>query len=131
MIKRGSPISLSRKGSGKTCHRFEDEYGELDSPFMDRPTTGGEAKGYLEGPPENKGGSVPGQSKSSSVRRTRRYDFELEANREEKDRHICTIPRIVTQAWVQGMHPPGEKVSSTVESHPVRGGMIRMIIVEK
>jgi len=44
--------------------------------------------------------------------------------------HICTIPRIGIQAWVLGMHPPGDKVPSTVGSHPVRGGMRRMTIVE-
>ena len=42
---------------------------------MERPTPGG-----------YKGGSAPGQSKSPSVRRMRRDDFELESSREEKDR---------------------------------------------
>ena len=66
--------------------RFEDEYDELDSAFTERPTPGGEDKGYFEGSRGNKGGSAPGQSKSLSVRRTRRDDFELESSREEKDR---------------------------------------------
>jgi len=53
---------------------------------MDRPTPGGEGKGYFEGPRGNTGGSAPGQSKSPSVRRTRRDNFELESSHEEKDR---------------------------------------------
>jgi len=88
--KRGKPYELKQEREwwqgSKSPERFEDEYGELDSAFLDRPSPGGEGKGYLEGTPGNNGGSVPGQSKSSSVQRTRRYDFELESSREERDR---------------------------------------------
>ena len=44
--------------------------------------------------------------------------------------HMCTIPRIGPQAWGLGMHPPGDKVPFPIGSHPGRGGMRRMIIVE-
>ena len=54
--------------------RFEDEYSELEAAFIDRPTPGG-----------YEGRSAPGQSKSTSVRRTRRDDFELESSSDERD----------------------------------------------
>jgi hypothetical protein len=53
--------------------RFEDS--ELDATFIERPTPGG-----------YKSKSAPGQSKSPSVRRTRRDDFELESSSDERDR---------------------------------------------
>ena len=46
--------------------RFEDDTSELDATFIERPTPGG-----------YKSTSAPGQSKSPSVRRMRRDDFEL------------------------------------------------------
>ena len=60
----------------------------------------------------------------------RRYDFELESSHKEKDRAYMHDSQKGIPALVLGMHPPGDKVSSTVGSHPVRGGMRRMIIVE-
>jgi hypothetical protein len=54
---------------------FEDEHSELDATFIERPTPGG-----------YKSKSAPGQSKSPSVRRTRRDDFELESSSNERDR---------------------------------------------
>jgi len=88
--KGEKPYQFKKEGEwwpgSQSPERFDDDYGELDSAFLDRPTPGGDGKGYLEGPPGNKGGLAPGQSKSSSVQRTRRYDFELESSREEKDR---------------------------------------------
>lgn len=53
---------------------------------MERQIPGEEDKGYLEVPMGNKGGSALGQSKSPSVRRMRRDDFELESSRENKNR---------------------------------------------
>jgi hypothetical protein len=53
--------------------RFEDS--ELDATFIERLTPGG-----------YKSKSAPGQSKSPSVRRTRRDDFELESSSDERDR---------------------------------------------
>ena len=49
----------------------------------------------------------------------------LSWNRAAKKRtgRTCTIPRIGTQAWVLGMHLPGDKVS-TVGSRPVRGNEV-------
>ena len=88
--KGGKSYQLKQEGRwwqrSQSPERFEDEYGELDSAFTERPTPGGEDKGYFEGSRGNKGGLASGQSKSSSVRRTRRDDFELESSREEKDR---------------------------------------------
>ena len=55
--------------------RFEDEHSELEAAFIVRPTPGG----YT-------GKSAPGQSKSPSVRRTCRDDFELESRNDERDR---------------------------------------------
>ena len=53
--------------------RFEDEYSKLEAAFIERPTPGG-----------YKSKSAPGQSKSPSVRRTRRDDFELESSSNER-----------------------------------------------
>jgi hypothetical protein len=55
--------------------RFEDDYSEMETTFMERPTPGG-----------FKSTSAPGQSKSPSVRRTRRDDFEWDSSRDERDR---------------------------------------------
>jgi hypothetical protein len=49
--------------------RFEDEHSELEAAFIESPTPGG-----------YKSKSALGQSKSPSVRRTRRGDFELESS---------------------------------------------------
>ena len=88
--KGGKSYQLKQEGRwwqrSQSPERFEDEYGELDSAFTERPTPGGEDKGYFEGSRGNKGGLTSGQSKSPSVRRTCRDDFELESSREEKDR---------------------------------------------
>ena len=77
--KGGKSYQLKQEGEwwqrSQSPERFEDEYSELESAFMERPTS----RGY-------KGGSAPGQSKSPSVRRMRHDDFELEWSREEKDR---------------------------------------------
>jgi len=53
---------------------------------MEKQTPGGEDKGFFEGPRGNKSESAPGHLQSPSVRRTRRDDFEIESNREERDR---------------------------------------------
>ena len=45
-------------------------------------------------------------------------------------RHICTIFRLETQTYVLGMRFPGDKVSPTVGSQPVREEMRHMIIGE-
>ena len=55
--------------------RFEDNTSELDATFIERPTPGG-----------YKSTSASGQSKSPSVRRTRRDDFELDSSSDERDR---------------------------------------------
>jgi hypothetical protein len=55
--------------------RFEDDYSEMETTFMERPTPGG-----------FKSTSAPGQSKSPSVRRTRRDDFEWDSSSDERDR---------------------------------------------
>ena len=72
-----SPIIVSRKGTGGNSppERFEDEYSKLEATFIERPTPGG-----------YKSKSAPRQSKSPSVRRTRRDDFELESSSDERDR---------------------------------------------
>lgn len=86
--------------------RLEDDYGKMDSAFMEKQTPGGEDRGYFkgprgnkgesalqhsnyfEGPRGNKGESAPRHSKPS-VRRMRREEFELDWCREERDRaHI-------------------------------------------
>ena len=78
-IKRGKSYQLKQEGEwwqrSQSPERFEDEHSELETAFIEKPTPGG-----------YKGGSAPGQSKSSSVRRTRRDDCELELSRDEKDR---------------------------------------------
>ena len=65
---------------------------------------------------------VLGEIKVDQLRDNRsRYQFGervvtiLSWNRAAKKRtgHICTIPIIGTQAWVLGMHSPGDKVPST------------------
>jgi hypothetical protein len=53
--------------------RLEDEYSELEAAFIEKPTPGG-----------YKSKSAPGQSKSPSVRRTHRCDFELESSSDER-----------------------------------------------
>ena len=82
----GKSYQLKQQGEwwqrSHSPEKFEDENGELDSAFMERPIPWG----YVEGPRGNKGGSGSGQSKSPLVRRTRRDDFELESSCEEKDR---------------------------------------------
>jgi hypothetical protein len=55
--------------------RVEDEYSEMETTFMERPTPGG-----------FKCTSAPGQSKSPSVRRTRRDDFDWDSSSDERDR---------------------------------------------
>ena len=78
-IKRGKSYQLKQEGEwwqrSQSLERLEDEYSELESAFMERPTPGG-----------YQGGSPPGQSKSPLVRKTLRDDFDLESSREEKDR---------------------------------------------
>ena len=64
----GNPILISRKVTGGKSHspdRFDDDYSEMEATFIGRPTPGGD-----------RSTSAPGQSKSVSVRRTRREDFE-------------------------------------------------------
>jgi hypothetical protein len=77
--KGGKSYQLKQEGEwwrrSQSPERFKGEYSELESAFMERPTPG-----------VYKGGSVPGQSKSPSVRRMRGDNFELESSREEKDR---------------------------------------------
>lgn len=53
---------------------------------MEKQAPEGEDRGYFEGPGGNPGESAPGQSKSPSVRRARRDDFELYSGRKERDR---------------------------------------------
>ena len=55
--------------------RFEDDYSKLDATFIEGPTPGG-----------CKSTSAPGKSKSPSVRRTRRDNFELDSSSDEWDR---------------------------------------------
>jgi hypothetical protein len=45
--------------------------------------------------------------------------------------HICTIFRLETQTYVLGMRFPGDQVSPTVGSQPVRGEMRHKIIEER
>jgi hypothetical protein len=77
--KGGKSYQLKQEGEwwqrSQSSERFEEEYSELESAFIERSTPGG-----------YKGGSAPGQSKSPSVRRMRHDDFELESSRDEKDR---------------------------------------------
>jgi hypothetical protein len=112
--KGESPISLSRKGSGGKGHShprgLKDEHSELKTAFIERPTPG-----------RYKGGSAPGQSKSPSVRRTRRDDFELELSRDEKNRETDMG---AGYAFPRGQSPP------TVGSQQVRGEMRHRIIGE-
>jgi hypothetical protein len=61
--------------------RFEDEYSELEAAFIVRPTPGG-----------YKSKSAPGQSKSPSVRRKRRDDFELEPQTSRVTVTVATSP---------------------------------------
>ena len=91
---------------------------------------GGEDTGYFEGPPGNKVGSAPGQSKSPSVRRTRRYDFELESSREEKDRAYMHDSQNRDTGMGAGYASPRGQGLLHSGSYPVRGGMRSMIIVE-
>jgi hypothetical protein len=60
--------------------RVEDEYSEMKTTFMERPTPGG-----------FKCTSAPGQSKSPSVRRTRRDDFDWDSSSDERDRAYMHI----------------------------------------
>ena len=53
---------------------IEDDYSETEATFRERPTLGG-----------YKSTSVPGQSKSPSVRRTRREDLEWDSSSDERD----------------------------------------------
>jgi hypothetical protein len=55
--------------------RVEDEYNEMETTFMERQTPGG-----------FKCTSAPGQSKSPSMRRTRRDDFDWDSSSDERDR---------------------------------------------
>ena len=67
---------------------------------------------FIEKPiPEGyKGRSAPGQSKSPSVRRTRRDDFELESSSDERDRaymHDFQIRDSDIRAWYAFPRGPG------------------------
>jgi hypothetical protein len=97
--------------------RFEDEYSELETAFIERPTPG-----------EYKGGSAPGQSKSPSVRRTRRDDFELESSRDEKDRAYMHDSQNRDTDMGAGYAFPRGQGPNTVGSQPVRGEMRHRII---
>jgi hypothetical protein len=66
-----SPIIVSRKGTGGNSHIHPIDLKMI----LERPTPGG-----------YKSTSAPGQSKSPSVRRTRRDDFELDSSSDERDR---------------------------------------------
>jgi len=132
--KGEKPYQLKQEGEwwqrSQSPERFEDDYGELDSAFMERQTPGGEDKGYFEGPRGNKGGSAPGQLKSPSVRRTRRDDFELESSREEKDRAYMHESQIRDTGMGAGYASPrGQGLLHSRGSSSQRG-MWRMIIVE-
>ena len=87
--KEETPYPVKQEGEwwqrSQSPERLDDDCGELDSAFMERQTPGGEDKGYFEGPRGNKGESAPGQLQKPSVRRTRRDDFELESNHEERE----------------------------------------------
>jgi hypothetical protein len=76
--KGGKSYQIKQAGKwwqqSQSRERFEDEYSELEAAFIDRPTPGG-----------YEGRSSPGQSKSPSVRRTRRGDLELESSSDERD----------------------------------------------
>ena len=69
--KEEKPYQFKQEGEwwqrSQSPERFDDDYGELDSAFMERQTPGGEDKGYFEGPRGNKGESAPGQLQSPSV----------------------------------------------------------------
>jgi len=88
--KGEKPYQFKQEGEwwqrSQSPERFEDDYGELDSAFMEKQAPEGEDRGYFEGPGGNQGESAPGQSKSPSVRRARRDDFVLDSSREERDR---------------------------------------------
>jgi hypothetical protein len=77
--KEGRFYQIKQEGEwwqkSQSPERFEDEYNELEAAFIERPTPGG-----------YQGGSAPEQSKSPSVRRTCRDDFELESSSDERDR---------------------------------------------
>ena len=77
--KEGKFYQIKQEGEwwqkSQSPERFEDEYNELEAAFIERPTPGG-----------YQGVSAPGQSKSPSVRRTCRDDFELESTSDERDR---------------------------------------------
>ena len=60
--------------ASQSPERFEDEHSELEAAFRETNPRGYKSK------------SAPGQSKSPSVRRTRRDDFELESSSDERDR---------------------------------------------
>lgn len=120
----GKPISLSRKGSGgkgQSAERFEDVYGELDSAFLNSLTPGERAWDISRALRE---------TKVDKLRDNRSHYQFREHIVKKSTRHICTIPRNGTQAWELDTYPPEDHVSSTVGSRPVRGGMMRMIIVE-
>ena len=120
--KGGKSYQIKQEGQwwqrSQSPERFEGENSELEATFIEREPTPG---GY-------KGASAPGQSKSPSVRRTRRDDFELESSSDERDREYMHVFRLET--YVMGMRFPGDKISSTVGSQPVRGEMRHMIIGE-
>ena len=83
----------------KSPDRFEDEYSELEAAFIEKPIP----VGY-------KGRSAPGQSKSPSVRRTRRDDFESESSSDERDRaymHDFQIRDSDIRAWYAFPREPG------------------------
>ena len=78
--KGGKSYQIKQEGQwwqrSQSPERLEGETSELEAAFIEREPTPG---GY-------KGASAPGQSKSPSVRRTRRDDFELESSSDERDR---------------------------------------------
>jgi hypothetical protein len=101
--------------------RFEDEYSELDATFIERPTQGG-----------YKSKSAPGQSKSPSVRRTHRDDFERESSSDERDRtymhdlHIRDSDIRAGYAFPRGPYLPHSGVLASKrgkETHDYRGEM--------
>ena len=127
--KGGKPYQFKQEEErwqrSQSPDRFEDDYGELDSAFMERQTPGGEDKGYFEGPREIK----VDQLQDNRSRHQGGERVVMISSWREGTGHICTTPIIGTRVWVLGTHPPGDKAISIVGSHPARGGRWCMIMV--
>ena len=101
--KGGNSHQIKQEGEwwqqSQSPDRFKDEYSELEAAFIEKPIP----VGY-------KGRSAPGQSKSPSVRRTRRDDFESESSSDERDRaymHDFQIRDSDIRTWYAFPRGPG------------------------